>query len=326
MNTRQLGQTGLEMDPFILGGNVFGWTIGQDMSFRILDGFVEAGFRWIDTADCYFKFVPGNKGGESEEILGHWMRERKNRDQLYIATKVGVEMAPGKKGLSRAYLMEAVEASLRRLQTDYIDLYQSHVDDRDTAMDETLETYSRLMQQGKVRTIGASNFTAERFGEALELSNRRGYPRYESLQPQYNLYDRAEYEDTLAPVCRKHGVRVITYFSLASGFLTGKYRSSQDLGKSQRGMGISRYLNERGYRILGCLDEVARDRDSTPGIVALAWLLTRPGVTSFIASATNPDQLADLVTATTLTLDDASVSKLDEASDWREIHAQTQSA
>jgi aryl-alcohol dehydrogenase-like predicted oxidoreductase len=254
------------------------------------------------------------------------MRKRRNRDRIFIATKVGVEMAPGKKGLSRAYIMEAVEASLRRLQTDYVDLYQSHVDDRDTPMDETLETYSRLVQQGKVRAIGASNFLADRLVKALDISRHYGYPRYETLQPLYNLYDRAEYEDTLAPTCQKHDVRVITYFSLASGFLTGKYRSPEDFRKSQRGMGIPRYLNERGYRILGALDEVAREQHSTPGILALAWLLTRPGVTAFIASATTLEQLADLVTGTTMTLDEESLTKLDQASEWREIQVQTQSA
>jgi len=326
MRTFPLGQTGIEIDPFILGGNVFGWTIDQEMSFRILDGFLAAGFHWIDTADCYFKFAPGKKGGESEEILGKWMKERKNRDRVFIATKGGVEMAPGKKGLSRAYLMEAVEASLRRLQTDYIDLYQSHEDDPDTPIEETLSAYYHLMQQGKVRVLGASNFAGNRIEESLRASREHGLPRYECLQPLYNLYDRAKYEETLAPVCRKHSLSVITYFSLAAGFLTGKYRSPQDFGKSPRGSGMVRFLNDRGFRILAALDQLAKDRQLTPAILALAWLKTRPTVTAFIASATNPEQLADLVKATTVVLDPESIDKLDEASEWRSRKMQGQSA
>ena len=312
MELRQLGRSELKVSPLCFGGNVFGWTADERASFALLDRFMDAGLNFIDTADVYSVWVPGNKGGESETIIGNWLKRRGGRDWVVLATKVGSEMGPGKKGLSKAYILEAVEASLRRLQTDHIDLYQSHWDDPDTPVEETLLAYGELIRQGKVRTIGASNFSAARLTEALEASARTGPPRYESLQPEYNLYDRAGFEGELERVCRENGLGVITYFSLARGFLTGKYRSEQDLGKSPRGEGIRKNLDERGFRILAALDEVAAQHRATPAQVALAWLMAR--VMAPIASATRLDQLEDLIAATRLDLDAGSIERLDGAS------------
>jgi aryl-alcohol dehydrogenase-like predicted oxidoreductase len=314
MNKRKLGRSGLVVAPLAFGGNVFGWTIDEPASFQLLDAFVASGFNLIDTADVYSKWVPGNKGGESETILGNWLKRKGNRGKVLIATKVGMEMGPNKKGLSRAHIMSSVEDSLRRLQTEYIDLYQAHQDDPNTPLEETLDTFAQLIQQGKVRAIGASNYNAERLSQALDVSERHGYPRYESLQPQYNLYDRADYEAKLAPLCLKEEVGVICYYSLASGFLTGKYRSEKDLAKSPRGQGIKKYLNERGFRILRALDDVAAKCHSTPARVALAWLIARPSITAPIASATNLEQLNDLIEATKLALDSSSIEILNQAS------------
>jgi aryl-alcohol dehydrogenase-like predicted oxidoreductase len=314
MDQRQLGRSTLTVSTLCLGTNVFGWTIDQDQAFRILDALVEAGLNFIDTADVYSTWVSGNSGGESETIIGEWLKARGKRNQVILATKVGSEMGPSRKGLSAAYIRSAVEDSLRRLQTDHIDLYQSHKDDPDTAQEETLQAYAALIEQGKVRAIGASNFSAARLRSALELSARSGLPRYESLQPQYNLYTRAEYEADLEPLCRENQVGVIPYYGLASGFLTGKYRSEQDLGKSVRGGGVAKYLNERGFRILAALDDVAAQHKATPAQVALAWLIARPGITAPIASATSIEQLNDLVAAARLRLDQASIAHLDEAS------------
>jgi aryl-alcohol dehydrogenase-like predicted oxidoreductase len=316
MTTRKLGTSTLDVSPLCLGGNVFGWTIDEKTSFAILDALVASGFNFIDTADMYSTWVPGHKGGESETIIGNWMKRTGNRSKVIIATKVGKEMGPTDKGLSKAYIFRAVERSLERLQTDYIDLYQSHADDEATPIEETLEAYAELIQQGKVRVIGASNYTAERLAAALQVSERHGYARYESLQPHYNLYERAGYEAALEPLCVARGLGVIPYFSLASGFLTGKYRSESDLSKSPRGQGVKKYLNERGLRILAALDQVAREKHSTPGKVALAWLLARPSITAPIASATSVPQLHDLVDATNLTLDPASIELLNQASAW----------
>jgi aryl-alcohol dehydrogenase-like predicted oxidoreductase len=313
MNKRRLGRSDLMVSPLCLGSNVFGWTADEATSFRILDAFVESGLEFIDTADVYSSWAPGNQGGESETIIGKWMKARGNRDKLVIATKVGSEMGPGRKGLSKAYIRRAVEDSLTRLQTDYIDLYQSHRDDEDTPQAETLSAYQELIQAGKVRAIGASNFTAARLKSALEISAKEGLPRYESLQPKYNLYDRAEYEHELEPVCLQNEVGVIPYYGLASGFLTGKYRSESDFGKSVRGERMVNYLNERGKRILAALDEVAAAKNSVPARVALAWLMARPSITAPIASATRIEQLADLVAATRLELDAQSIEKLDRA-------------
>jgi aryl-alcohol dehydrogenase-like predicted oxidoreductase len=316
MTTRKLGASNLNVPPLCLGGNVFGWTADEKTSFAILDALVAAGFNFIDTADMYSRWVPGNKGGESETIIGNWLKRTGNRSKVIIATKVGMEMGPNDKGLSKAYIFRAVERSLERLQTDYIDLYQSHQDAAATPLEETLGAYAELIKQGKVRAIGASNYTAERLAAAFEASEQHGLPRYESLQPHYNLYERAGYEAALEPLCLERGIGVIPYFSLASGFLTGKYRSESDLAKSARGQGVKKFLNERGFRILAALDQVAREKKSTPGKVALAWLLARPSITAPIASATSMEQLYDLVDATKLELDRASVKRLNQASAW----------
>ncbi|NIX77773.1 aldo/keto reductase [Microvirga terricola] len=312
MEKRRLGRSELMVSPLCLGCNVFGWTADEATSFKILDAYVDAGLNFIDTADVYSTWVPGNKGGESETIIGKWLKQRGNRDKVIIATKVGSEMGPDKKGLSKAYIRSAVEASLQRLHTDYIDLYQSHRDDLETPQQETLGAYEELIRDGKVRAIGASNFTAARLKESLEISTELGLPRYESLQNKYNLYDRAEFESELAPLCQANEVGVIPYYGLASGFLTGKYRSEADFGKSARGGRMANYLNDRGRRILAALDEVAGRTGTNPAQVALAWLMSR--VTAPIASATSLEQLKDLVASTTLRLDPADIAKLDEAS------------
>jgi aryl-alcohol dehydrogenase-like predicted oxidoreductase len=314
MTKRKLGNSAIEIAPLALGGNVFGWTIDQPTSFKILDGFVDAGFSFIDTADIYSSWAPGNKGGESESIIGNWLKQTGKRSQVIIATKVGMEMSPQDKGLSKAYILREVEASLRRLQTDYIDLYQSHKDDLATPLDETLEAYSQLVKEGKVRVIGASNFTRDRLAEALRLSEENAWPRYESLQPNYNLYDREDFETNLEPLCLNSDVGVIPYYSLASGFLTGKYRSEQDTAGAKRGQGIKKFLNDRGFRILAALDGVAKDYNANPARVALAWLMARPSVTAPIASATNLEQLKDLTEAVHLELSAGAIEQLNEAS------------
>jgi len=314
MEKRELGNSGLKVAPLALGGNVFGWTVHEPMASKLLDAFVEAGFNLIDTADMYSTWVPGNKGGESETIIGNWLRRSGKRDKVVIATKVGMEMGPNKKGLSKRYILSAVEDSLKRLQIDCIDLYQSHADDPETPLEETLEALESLVAAGKVRAVGASNYSAERLTRALQVSDQRGYPSYQCLQPEYNLYDRAGYENALEAVCLERGLGVIPYYSLASGFLTGKYRSESDLSKSIRGQGIKKYLNDRGFRILEALDRVAEQHDSVPAKVALAWLIARPSITAPIASATNLEQLSDLVEAANLKLDKASVELLNQAS------------
>ena len=314
MKKRKLGNSGLEVFPLAFGGNVFGWTADEPMSFQLLDAFVDSGFNFIDTADVYSKWVPGHQGGESETTLGKWLKRTGKRKKVILATKVGMEMGPNKKGLSKAYIFQAVEDSLKRLQTDYIDLYQSHSDDPDTPLEETLETYGRLIQQGKARAIGASNYTAERLLRALEISHQRGYPSYQSLQPFYNLYDRADYETKLESLCREKSLGVISYYSLASGFLTGKYRSEKDISKSPRGQRAGKCLNERGMRILESLDRVAEQHKSTPAAVSLAWLIARPGITAPIASATNLDQLNELMEAPKLELHPLEIEMLNRAS------------
>ncbi len=314
MDKRRLGSSGIEVAPLALGGNVFGWTADEAMSFRILDAFTAAGFNLIDTADSYSKWVPGNRGGESEAIIGKWLKRRGNREKVVIATKVGSEMGPGEKGLSKSYILSAVEKSLQRLQTDYIDLYQSHFDDPETPVGETLDAYAVLIGQGKIRAIGASNYGAERLSQAMEICEQRGFPCYRTLQTLYNLYDRADYEANLQPLCLKKGLGVLTYFSLASGFLTGKYRSKDDLTGKARAEMVRQYLNERGLRILDALDRAAKQHHTTPATVSLAWLIARPGVTAPIASATNPEQLKALIDAPKLKLDDASMKLLNQAS------------
>src|SRR5579864_3184073 len=317
MDMRKLGNSGLAVSRICLGGNVFGWTADEPMSHRLLDRFLAAGGNFVDTADSYSTWAPGHKGGESESVIGSWLKSRKNRDKVIIATKVGSEVA-GKKGLSRSYILTEVEESLKRLETDYIDLYQSHRDDPATPVEETLEAYAQLVRQGKVRVIGCSNFTAERVRESLAASRKHGWPRYESLQPHYNLYERAAYETTLEPLALEEKLGVIPYYSLASGFLTGKYRSQDDLKKSPREQAAKKYLNDRGFRILQALDQVAERHQSKPAQVALAWLMARPSITAPIASATSVEQLKELAQATKLELDRESMEKLNKASAYEE--------
>ncbi len=299
----------------MFGGNVFGWTVDEPTSFKLLDAFVSNGFNAIDTAEGYSQWHPGNRGGESEEIIGKWLKRRGKRDGVVIATKVGWWNSPAdNKKLSKSRIFQAADDSLKRLQTNYIDLYQTHKDDPETPVEERLEAYAQLIKAGKVRAIGASNYTAERLALALQISRERNLPRYESLQPLYNLYARAEFEVELAPLCLKENLGVITYSSLASGFLTGKYRSKDDFSKSLRGNRVEKYLNERGLRILIALEEVAKEYQSTPAAVALAWLLTRPAVTAPIVSATSLKQLNEIVQSATLKLDDDALELLNQAS------------
>lgn len=314
MDKRKIGRSDLAIAPLMLGGNVFGWTADPATSFAILDAFVGAGFNAIDTADVYSRWVPGHAGGESETLIGDWLQARGGRDRIVLATKLGMDMGGEDKGLSAAYMERAVEASLRRLKTDYIDLYQSHRDDPDTPQDETLEAYGRLVKAGKVRVIGASNFDAARLGSALTISADAGLPRYESLQPLYNLYDRGAYEGALQDLCVAEEVGVICFYGLASGFLTGKYRSEADLVKSPRGRGAKRYLDARGLRILAALDDVAAQTGASPAQVALAWLMAQPGVTAPIASATSVAQLEEILGAARLSLTASQLGALTEAS------------
>jgi aryl-alcohol dehydrogenase-like predicted oxidoreductase len=314
MEKRQLGQSSLHVYPITFGGNVFGWTADEAMSFKLLDAFVAAGFNFIDSADVYSRWHPGNKGGESETIIGNWLHARGGRDKVIIATKLGIDMAPGKKGLSRKYMMQAVEDSLRRLQTDYIDLYQSHRDDPDTQIEETLAAYADLIKQGKVREIGASNYSAPRLAEALKVSKEKGLPRYQSLQPHYSLVERAEFEGPLETLCLKEKIGVIGYYSLASGFLTGKYHTAADAEGRARGSRVQKYLNDYGFGVIAALDDVAKRYNAKPVQVALAWLIARPSVTAPIASATNLEQLAELLKSAELKLDAAAIQQIDAAS------------
>ncbi|AMV37209.1 aldo/keto reductase [Planctomyces sp. SH-PL62] len=316
MERRKVGGSELEVVPLALGGNVFGWTIDEAASFRVLDGFVAAGLNFIDTADVYSRWAPGNRGGESETILGKWFKASGKRDQVVLATKVGMDMGDGKVGLSKSYILRAAEDSLRRLQTDRIDLYQTHKDqDPETPQQETLEAYDQLIKEGKVRVIGASNFTAERLAEALKIAADTGLPRYQCLQPHYNLVERADFEAELGPFCLKENIGVIPYYSLASGFLTGKYRREDDLSKSPaRSTNVKKYLNDRGFRVLDALDQVASGLKAKPASVALAWLLARPGVTAPIAGANSVEQLDDLVQALSIKLDAEAMKLLDDAS------------
>jgi aryl-alcohol dehydrogenase-like predicted oxidoreductase len=314
LQKRRLGQTTLDIAPLVLGGNVFGWTADEKTSFDLLDRFAEAGFNAIDTADSYSRWAPGNKGGESETIIGKWMKSRGNRDRIVVITKVGSDMGQGRKDLSAAYVEKAVEDSLRRLQVETIDLYLSHWPDPATPYEETLGAYARLLKAGKVRHIGASNLDASQLRAALDVAKLRDLPRYEVLQPEYNLYDRASYDGRLRELCMAEGLGVITYYSLASGFLSGKYRSEADLGKSTRGGGVRKYLDARGLRILAALDKVAERCAATPAEVALAWIVARPGVTAPIASATSLEQMESLIRSVALELSSADIAELDAAS------------
>jgi aryl-alcohol dehydrogenase-like predicted oxidoreductase len=320
MQFRPLGRSGLHAAPLALGGNVFGWTADEATSFAVLDAFVDAGFNLIDTADVYSTWAPGHVGGESESVIGRWLRRSGKRDRVLIATKVGKPMGAGasgdggRKGLSPRWIRQAVEDSLRRLQTDRIDLYQSHDDDPTVPLADTLGAYAELIAAGKVRAIGASNHSASRLAEALAVSTTHGLPRYETLQPLYNLVERAAYEDELEPLCRREQIGVINFFGLARGFLTGKYRSEADLAKSPRGPGVKDYLNTRGFGILAALDTAAAALGATPAQVALAWQMARPGLTAPIASATSVAQLHELLGAARLELPPATVAALDAAS------------
>ena len=314
MQKRKLGRSGLEIAPLVFGGNVFGWTVDEKGSFTILDAFLDAGFDCVDTADVYSRWKPGNTGGESEVIIGNWFAARGNRSKVILASKCGNEMAPDKKGLSKAYILRAVEDSLKRLKTDYIDLYQSHRDDPNTALDETMEAHATLIKSGKVRAIGASNYSADRLKAALAASAKAGIPRYETLQPNYSLCERADFEGDVQKLCVAEGVTVIPYYSLASGFLTGKYRSQADVGDKARGAGVKKYLNPKGFGILKALDDMAARTKSTQAQVALAWLLAQPAIAAPIASATSTTQLADIVKSTQLKLDADALATLDKAS------------
>lgn len=314
MTQRPLGRSALTTSPLMLGGNVFGWTIDEATSFAVLDAFVAGGGNAIDTADGYSVWVPGHVGGESETIIGKWLRRRGRRDDVVIATKVGWEVNAEHKGLAKNYILRAVEGSLQRLGTDYIDLYQSHKDDPTVPVEETLEAYAALVQAGKVRIIGASNFTAGRLSESLAASRQHGYPRYETLQNLYNLYDRAEFEADLAPLLREETIGAIPYYGLAAGFLTGKYRDQDDLQKSARGNGVGqKYLNEKGLALLTALDAVADRHQATPAQVALAWLMQAPAVTAPIASATSVGQVTELLEATELRLTADDLQTLEQA-------------
>ncbi len=310
---RPLGRSGLTTGPLALGGNAFGWTVDEAGSHAVLDRFADAGLSLIDTADVYSKWVPGNAGGESETIIGSWLKKSGKRDRIVIATKVGGEMDAGQ-GLSAAYLKTAVEASLRRLQTDYIDLYQAHYDDAATPFEETLRTFEDLIKAGKVRAIGVSNHTPERLIAGLDAAKASNLPRYETLQPLYNLYDRQDFEQTFAPICRAQGIGVISFYALASGFLTGKYRTQDDVDASKRKRSNSKYMTERGLRILAAMDAVSAETGAKLAQIALAWLMAQPDVTAPIVSATAPAQMDELVAATRLTLSADALQRLADAS------------
>jgi len=314
MQQRSLGKSALSITPLAFGGNVFGWSADEKRSFELLDAFVDAGFNLVDTADVYSAWVPGNKGGDSETIIGRWFKQSGKRNRVVIATKVAKwDKQPG---LSPVNIAQAVEGSLKRLQTDHIDLYQAHEDDATVPLEETLDAFGRLIEAGKVRVIGASNYSADRLAEALKVSRENNLPRYETLQPDYNLIDRAGYEKDLEPLIRKENIGVINYYSLASGFLSGKYRSENDLAKSSaRGGAVKKYLNPRGLQILAALDDVASSHRTKPAQVALAWLMARPGITAPIASATSIEQLQELVGAAKLTLNDTDIAQLNSASE-----------
>ncbi len=316
MEKRKLGRSGLEFAPIAFGGNVFGWTANEATSHQLLDAFVDAGYTFVDTADVYSRWAPGHKGGESETVIGSWLKkDPKKRDKVLIATKCGMEMPNVGQGLSRKHIIGSVDASLKRMNTDYIDLFQSHRDDKDTPIEETLSTYGELIKAGKLRAIGASNYDAPRLAEAAKVAKEKGLPRYESLQPHYNLVERPLFEEALEQECLKQEIGVIPYWSLASGFLTGKYRSEADLGKSPRGPGgVKKYLNDKGYKVLAALDAAAKKHNTSNTSVALAWLMQRKAVTAPIVSATSLAQLKDLLAAPAVKLDAESVAALDKAS------------
>ena len=315
MQLRPLGQTGLQIAPIVFGGNVFGWTADEKRSFELLDAFVDAGFNAIDTADVYSRWVPGHHGGESETLIGRWLAANPaRRQQVLLFTKVGSDMGDEHKGLGTLWIERAVEDSLQRLNTDVIDLYQSHRPDPETSYEETLATYDRLVKAGKIRAFGCSNFDARQLAEAQHSAQINALPAYQTLQPEYNLYDRGSYDGPLRDLAMKLGLGVIPYYSLASGFLTGKYRTESDLGQSPRGGGVKKYLTPRGLRILGALDQVAQRHGTQPAVVALAWLIAREGITAPIASATSVEQLKSFTAAAELQLSESDRTQLDLAS------------
>jgi len=314
MEKRELGKSELYTAPLVFGGNVFGWTVKGKDTALLLDAFVDAGFNTIDTADVYSRWVEGNKGGESETEIGNWLKQSGKRDKVVIATKVGAEMDSGSKGLKKDYIIKSAEASLKRLQTDYIDLYQTHYDDPSTPVEETLRAYDQLVQDGKVRAIGTSNMSVERLHESLKTSIEEGLIAYQTLQPEYNLFDREKYETTYEPFIKEQNLGVISYFSLASGFLSGKYRSEADLKGSSRAGMVKKYLNQRGYRILKALDDLAGQYQTSQSAIALAWLIARPGITAPIVSATSLEQLNDLVESAALKLNNEAIEMLNIAS------------
>lgn len=308
-----LGNSGIAVSPLAFGGNVFGWTIDEQASFNLLDAFTDHGFNFIDTADVYSRWKDGNLGGESETIIGKWIKQKGNRDKVIIATKVGGDMNEGK-NLKRDYIFKAAEDSLQRLQTDHIDLYQSHFDDLSTPVEEIIDALASLVKQGKVKAIGASNISLERLQRSVEYSEHYGLPRYQTLQPLYNLYDREIFEKEYQSYCLEKNISVINYYALASGFLTGKYRSENDLAKSTRGGGNKKYMNERGFGILRALDAVSERYNSKPASISIAWLLAQPSISAPIASATNIEQLDDLINGVRLKLDDEAIQLLNDAS------------
>ncbi|MEO9021598.1 MAG: aldo/keto reductase [Ginsengibacter sp.] len=317
MEKRKLGTSGLLISPLTFGGNVFGWTIDEEKSFRLLDTFFAANFNFVDTADGYSRWVPGNHGGESETIIGNWMKKRGNRKKVVISTKVGADMGDDKKGLKANYIKTAVEDSLKRLQTDYIDLYQSHHDDMDTPVSETMTALNELIKEGKVRYIGASNLSAERVKESNDFARKNNLQPYISLQPLYNLYSREKFENEYLKLSADENLAVLPYYSLASGFLTGKYRSDKDMNISKRGHGIhKKYFNERGFKILAAMDKVAAEQKTELSQIAIAWLLHKPFITSAIASATNEEQLNELIHATTIKLTNEQMNELDNISTY----------
>jgi aryl-alcohol dehydrogenase-like predicted oxidoreductase len=314
MEKRKLGTSGLEIGPLVFGGNVFGWTADEPTSFSLIDAFVDQGFNLIDTADVYSIWVPGHKGGESETIIGKWLQNGGRRDKILIATKVGMDMHEGGKGLSRAHIMASAEAALQRLKTDHIDLYQAHVDDNLVSFEEVLEAFGSLIASGKVRVIGASNYAAPRLKEALTVAEAKGLPQYSALQPHYNLVNRSLFEGDLQKLCLEKNLGVIPFYGLAAGFLTGKYRRPEDLEGKARGKTVSFYLDPRGLDILSEIDRIAARLEATPAQVSLAWLLAQPGVTAPIVSATSVAQFMELAKAATLTLDAQALSRLDRVS------------
>ena len=317
MKRRKLGNSGLEVMPLCFGGNVFGWTVDENKAFTLLDAFTGASFNFVDTADIYSKWIPGNQGGESETIIGKWFKRSGRRKDVVLATKVGFEMTPDKKGLSRKHIIASCDESLKRLQTDYIDLYQSHTDDETVPQEETLAAYQALIKDGKVRAIGCSNFTAARLQQSIDIAKSHKLPSYQSLQPEYNLYDRKIFETELEPICLANNIGVMNYYALARGFLSGKYRMPSDAGKSPRGeKAVATYLNPRGYAILKILDELAAKLRSSPAQISLAWLMARPSVTAPIASASKVEQLQDMMKAVSLELEPEHIQKLDQASKY----------